>query len=69
MRWFKSWLFGVLYGVGGIAFGEAIRFVGYSCTYAVARSGFRAFWAPPAFRCSPDHLGLLVLSSKARPVV
>ena len=32
----KSYLFGVLYGVGGIAFGVAIRYMGYSLTYAVA---------------------------------
>jgi L-rhamnose-H+ transport protein len=32
----NSYLLGVLYGVGGIAFGVAIRFVGYSLTYAIA---------------------------------
>ena len=32
----KSVLFGAIYGVGGIAFGVAIRYVGYSLTYAVA---------------------------------
>lgn len=31
-----SYLLGVLYGVGGIAFGVAIRYIGYSLTYAVA---------------------------------
>ena len=32
----NSYLLGVLYGVGGIAFGTAIRYVGYSLTYAIA---------------------------------
>ncbi|MBS0661847.1 MAG: rhamnose:proton symporter [Verrucomicrobia bacterium] len=32
----KSYLLGVLYGVGGIAFGVAIRYIGYSLTYALA---------------------------------
>lgn len=32
----KSYLLGVLYGVGGIAFGTAIRYIGYSLTYALA---------------------------------
>jgi L-rhamnose-H+ transport protein len=32
----RSYLLGVLYGVGGIAFGVAIRYIGYSLTYAVA---------------------------------
>lgn len=32
----KSYLLGVLYGIGGIAFGAAIRYIGYSLTYAVA---------------------------------
>jgi L-rhamnose-H+ transport protein len=32
----KSYLLGVLYGVGGIAFGVAIRYLGFSLTYAVA---------------------------------
>ncbi|HVU34511.1 MAG TPA: L-rhamnose/proton symporter RhaT [Opitutaceae bacterium] len=32
----KSYLLGVLYGVGGIAFGLAIRHIGYSLTYAIA---------------------------------
>src|SRR5579863_1839501 len=32
----KSYLLGVLYGIGGIAFGVAIRYVGYSLTYAIA---------------------------------
>lgn len=32
----KSYLLGVLYGVGGIAFGVAIRYIGYSLTYAIA---------------------------------
>lgn len=32
----KSYLLGVLYGVGGIAFGVAIRYIGFSLTYAVA---------------------------------
>jgi L-rhamnose-H+ transport protein len=31
-----SYLLGVLYGVGGIAFGVAIRYVGFSLTYAIA---------------------------------
>jgi L-rhamnose-H+ transport protein len=34
----KSYLLGVLYGVGGIAFGIAIRHIGYSLTYALAIS-------------------------------
>lgn len=34
----KSYLLGVLYGVGGIAFGVAIRYIGYSLTYALAIS-------------------------------
>jgi L-rhamnose-H+ transport protein len=32
----RSYLFGVLYGVGGIAFGLAIRYLGFSLTYAIA---------------------------------
>jgi len=32
----KSYVLGVLYGVGGIAFGVAIRYIGYSLTYAIA---------------------------------
>ncbi|HEY0947528.1 MAG TPA: L-rhamnose/proton symporter RhaT [Opitutaceae bacterium] len=32
----KSYLLGALYGVGGIAFGLAIRHIGYSLTYALA---------------------------------
>ena len=32
----RSYLLGVLYGVGGIAFGVAIRYIGYSLTYAIA---------------------------------
>jgi L-rhamnose-H+ transport protein len=32
----KSYLFGVLYGVGGIAFGVSIRYIGFSLTYAIA---------------------------------
>jgi L-rhamnose-H+ transport protein len=32
----NSYLLGVLYGVGGIAFGVAIRYIGYSLTYALA---------------------------------
>lgn len=32
----KSYLLGVLYGVGGISFGVAIRYIGYSLTYALA---------------------------------
>lgn len=32
----RSYLLGALYGIGGIAFGVAIRYVGYSLTYAVA---------------------------------
>jgi len=34
----KSYLLGVLYGVGGIAFGVAIRYIGFSLTYALAIS-------------------------------
>jgi L-rhamnose-H+ transport protein len=34
----KSYALGALYGVGGIAFGVAIRYVGYSLTYAIAIS-------------------------------
>lgn len=34
----KSYLLGVVYGVGGIAFGVAIRHIGYSLTYALAIS-------------------------------
>ena len=32
----KSFLFGIAYGIGGIAFGIAIRYVGFSLTYAIA---------------------------------
>ncbi len=32
----KSYSLGVLYGVGGIAFGVSIRYIGFSLTYAVA---------------------------------
>ncbi len=32
----RSYLLGILYGVGGIAFGVAIQYIGYSLTYAVA---------------------------------
>lgn len=32
----KSYLLGVCYGVGGIAFGVAIRYIGFSLTYAIA---------------------------------
>lgn len=32
----KSYLLGALYGVGGIAFGIAIRYIGFSLTYALA---------------------------------
>lgn len=32
----RSYLLGMLYGVGGIAFGVAIRYIGYSLTYAIA---------------------------------
>ena len=32
----KSYLLGTLYGVGGIAFGVAIRYIGFSLTYALA---------------------------------
>lgn len=32
----KSYLLGALYGVGGIAFGVAIRYLGFSLTYAIA---------------------------------
>jgi L-rhamnose-H+ transport protein len=32
----KSYLLGALYGVGGIAFGVAIRHIGFSLTYALA---------------------------------
>ena len=31
-----SYLWGVLYGVGGIAFGVSIRYLGFSLTYALA---------------------------------
>lgn len=34
----NSYLLGVLYGVGGISFGVAIRYIGYSLTYALAIS-------------------------------
>jgi L-rhamnose-H+ transport protein len=34
----KSYLLGAVYGVGGIAFGVAIRYIGYSLTYALAIS-------------------------------
>jgi L-rhamnose-H+ transport protein len=34
----ESYLLGALYGVGGIAFGIAIRYIGYSLTYALAIS-------------------------------
>jgi L-rhamnose-H+ transport protein len=34
----KSYLLGALYGVGGIAFGVAIRHIGFSLTYALAIS-------------------------------
>lgn len=33
---FKSYALGVFYGIGGISFGVAIRYVGYSLTYAIA---------------------------------
>lgn len=32
----NSYLLGTLYGVGGIAFGVSIRYIGYSLTYALA---------------------------------
>lgn len=32
----KSFLYGMAYGIGGTAFGMAIRYVGYSLTYAIA---------------------------------
>jgi L-rhamnose-H+ transport protein len=32
----RSYSLGVLYGVGGIAFGVAIRYIGFSLTYAIA---------------------------------
>lgn len=32
----ESYLLGAFYGVGGIAFGVSIRYIGYSLTYAVA---------------------------------
>jgi len=32
----RSYLFGALYGVGGIAFGVSIRYIGFSLTYAIA---------------------------------
>ncbi|ATC63343.1 rhamnose:proton symporter [Nibricoccus aquaticus] len=32
----KSYLFGALYGIGGIAFGVSIRYIGFSLTYAIA---------------------------------
>ncbi|MEX0332585.1 MAG: L-rhamnose/proton symporter RhaT [Puniceicoccaceae bacterium] len=31
-----SYLYGVIYGVGGIAFGVSIRYIGFSLTYAIA---------------------------------
>jgi L-rhamnose-H+ transport protein len=34
----KSYLLGAVYGIGGIAFGVAIRHIGYSLTYALAIS-------------------------------
>lgn len=33
---FKTFIYGVAYGVGGTAFGMAIRYVGFSLTYAIA---------------------------------
>ncbi len=49
----KSFLWGVVYGTGGLAFGLAIRYVGFSLTYSLA-IGISAtlgtilplFWAP-----------------------
>ncbi len=32
----KSYILGIIYGVGGIAFGVAIRYIGFSLTYAIA---------------------------------
>ena len=32
----KSYVLGAVYGIGGIAFGLAIRYIGYSLTYALA---------------------------------
>ena len=32
----KSYVLGAIYGVGGIAFGAAIRYLGFSLTYAIA---------------------------------
>lgn len=32
----NSYLLGVVYGIGGIAFGAAIRYLGFSLTYAIA---------------------------------
>jgi L-rhamnose-H+ transport protein len=32
----RSFLLGIAYGVGGTAFGIAIRYVGFSLTYAIA---------------------------------
>lgn len=32
----KSYVLGAIYGVGGIAFGAAIRYIGFSLTYAIA---------------------------------
>jgi L-rhamnose-H+ transport protein len=34
----KSYVLGAVYGIGGIAFGVAIRYIGYSLTYALAIS-------------------------------
>jgi L-rhamnose-H+ transport protein len=34
----KSYLLGAVYGIGGIAFGVAIRYIGFSLTYALAIS-------------------------------
>jgi len=32
----NSYLLGMLYGIGGIAFGQSIRYIGFSLTYAIA---------------------------------
>ena len=32
----SSFIYGMLYGIGGTAFGMSIRYVGYSLTYAIA---------------------------------
>ncbi|MEI7928344.1 MAG: L-rhamnose/proton symporter RhaT [Verrucomicrobiales bacterium] len=45
----KSFGFGAAYGLGGMAFGFAIRYIGYSLTYALAigLSAMLGFFLPP----------------------